>query len=346
MVDPQGLAGTPGVSKRMTKNPISNENLDFLLQADKPWVVYRTLLDLEGLSEKDKEVRLAKENLLSLPMVKTLIQEVNQWPGMSVNSHKSAGMLYHKLSFLVDLGITREDADFTQLILAMKKSKSKEGLFQLPMQISPHYGGTGEELFAWALCDAPLLLYAASKLGFEKQELEEGARYLASLHGENGWPCTVCKELGRFRGPGKKDDPCPYATLVMLKLLSLPAFSTEKNVVLLGLESLLDLWEQSKTKHPYLFYMGTDFRKLKAPFIWYDILHVLEVLSLNSEIFTDKRFIEMLALVNAKADEKGLFTPESIWTAYKGWDFCQKKVPSPWLTFLVYRINRRVYLYD
>jgi hypothetical protein len=88
--------------------------------------------------------------------------------------------------------------------------------------------------------------------------------------------------------------------------------------------------------------MGTDFRKLKVPFIWYDILHVLEVLSLYREVFLDKRFSEMLVSVNAKADEKGLFTPESIWTAYKGWDFGQKKLPSPWLTFLIYRLNRRV----
>jgi hypothetical protein len=323
-----------------------NENLDFLLRSDKPWVVYRTLLDLEGLKEKDKEVRSAKERMVSHPMVKTLIEEVNQWPGKVVNSHKSAGTLYHKLSFLVDLGITEEDADFSDFVSAMKKSISKEGLFQLPMQISPHYGGTGEELFAWALCDAPLLLYASSKLGFEKQELEKGVGYLASLHGEKGWPCTVCKELGTFRGPGKKDDPCPYATLVMLKLLSLPAFSTEKTVVSPGIESLLTLWEQSKTKHPYMFYMGTDFRKLKAPFVWYDILHVAEVLSHFSWVHDDARFVEMLVLINSKADEQGLYTPESIWTAWKGWDFGQKKLPSQWLTFLIYRINRRVILHD
>jgi hypothetical protein len=185
-------------------------------------------------------------------------------------------------------------------------------------------------------------LYAASKLGFEKLEIEKGVGYLASLNRENGWPCTVSKELGTFRGPGKKDDLCPYATLIMLKLLSLPVFSTEKTVSFFGIESLLNLWEQSKTKHPYMFYMGTDFRKLKAPFVWYDILHVLEVLSLYSEVFPDKRFSEMLATVNSKADDENLFTPESIWTAWKGWDFGQKKIPSLWLTFLVYRINRRV----
>jgi hypothetical protein len=92
--------------------------------------------------------------------------------------------------------------------------------------------------------------------------------------------------------------------------------------------------------------MGTDFRKLKAPFVWYDILHVAEVLSHFSWVHDDARFVEMLVLINSKADEQGLYTPESIWTAWKGWDFGQKKLPSQWLTFLIYRINRRVILHD
>ena len=28
-----------------------------------------------------------------------------------------------------------------------------------------------------------------------------------------------------------------------------------------------------------MFFMGTDFRKLKVPLVWYDLLHVLDVLS-------------------------------------------------------------------
>ena len=40
----------------------------------------------------------------------------------------------------------------------------------------------------------------------------------------------------------------------------------------------MDLWQNSREKHPYQFYMGTDFRKVKAPLVWYDILHVADVL--------------------------------------------------------------------
>jgi N-acetyl-anhydromuramyl-L-alanine amidase AmpD len=38
-----------------------------------------------------------------------------------------------------------------------------------------------------------------------------------------------------------------------------------------------------------MFFMGTDFRKLKAPFIWYDILHATEVLSWYTYARSDSR---------------------------------------------------------
>jgi hypothetical protein len=87
--------------------------------------------------------------------------------------------------------------------------------------------------------------------------------------------------------------------------------------------------------------MGTDFRKLKAPFVWYDILHVLDVLSQFSWLKGDARLVDMAGVVKSKADAEGRFTPESEWQPWRGWDFGQKKQPSRWLTFLVTRsLNR------
>ncbi len=167
-------------------------------------------------------------------------------------------------------------------------------------------------------------------------------KYLASIVHENGWHCVVSKELGKFRGPGRKDDPCPYATLAMLKMLS--QFDEWKNSkeTHVGAECLLGLWKKSLELHPYMFYMGTDFRKIEAPFVWYDILHVQEVLSQFSWLRNDSRMKEMTEIVRAKADNQGKYTPESEWKAWKDWDFGQKKQPSRWLTFLVLRMLRRV----
>jgi len=106
-------------------------------------------------------------------------------------------------------------------------------------------------------------------------------------------------------------------------------------------ETLLSLWDKSQEQHPYMFFMGTDFRKLKAPLFWYDILHVLDVLSHFKWVRKDKRFKAMLDVAVSKADNDGQFIPESIWTAWKDWDFGQKKVPSKGLTFYVQRILKR-----
>ncbi len=108
-----------------------------------------------------------------------------------------------------------------------------------------------------------------------------------------------------------------------------------------GAETLLGLWQDSLTRHPYIFYMGHDFRKLKAPFVWYDLLHVLEVLTQFPWLAGDERLREMIDVLAGKADAAGRFTPESVYQAWSGWDFGQKKAPSRWLTLLAHRILAR-----
>jgi hypothetical protein len=91
-----------------------------------------------------------------------------------------------------------------------------------------------------------------------------------------------------------------------------------------------------------MFGIGTDFRKLKYPFIWYDILHVVDVLGRFPFVHADSRFCEMVATITAQADEEGRYTASSVYRAWKGWSFADKKKPSPWLTFLVLRIQKRI----
>ena len=91
-----------------------------------------------------------------------------------------------------------------------------------------------------------------------------------------------------------------------------------------------------------MFYMGTDFRKLKAPLIWYDIIHLTDTLSNFKQAILDSRFKQMVKIIESKATQDDIFIPESEWKAWKEWDFGQKKIPSTWLTFLIYRIRLRL----
>jgi hypothetical protein len=307
-----------------------------------PFVEYRTRIDLLGQPESAPEVIDAKRRLGTDQKIQLLLQELQGWPGQVLNSHKSAGNSYHKLTFIADIGLTKDNPVVSTISAKVMVHQSEEGPFQLPTKISEHYGGSGNEICAWALCDAPILVYCLAKLGYAQEpKVQKAANFLIDLAHDNGYPCTVSKTLGNFRGPGRKDDPCPYATLVMLKMMTQFDNWRKSEEAHRGAECLLNLWQNSKTLHPYIFYMGTDFRKLKAPLVWYDILHVFDVLSQFEWLKSDPRLEDMANVVRSKADAEGKFTAESEWQAWRGWEFAQKKQPSRWLTFLAMRALRR-----
>ena len=319
-----------------------DEIIRWLLEGE-PWVEYRTRVDLLEQSENEAEVLRARREMTNHPKIQSLLEELTDWPRIVLNSHKSASQPFHKLSFIADLGLTKDDPPIDVIIRKVCEHTSDEGPFRLPTNVPKHFGGSGSDEWAWALCDAPTIIYSLVKFGLgNNEQVQKAVNYLAGLVRENGWPCTVSKELGKFRGPGRKNDPCPYATLVMLKMLSeLDAWRDSKEAHI-GAECLLTLWEKSRELHPYMFFMGTDFRKPKAPFIWYDIIHVLDVLSRFNWSTNDSRIREMVKIVESKATDEGKYVPESEWKAWKDWDFGQKKQPSRWLTFLVLRILKRM----
>ncbi len=316
--------------------------VEWLLEGD-AWIQYRTRVDLLGQAESDPQVCAVRKAMLADPKIQSLLAGLKDWPGAVLNSHKSASQPFHKLAFLADLGLNVSDAPVKAITKKVMAHQSAQGAFQLPTNIPTHFGGSGKDEWAWALCDAPILVSALVKMGLgDDKRVQTAIQYLDGLIRENGFPCAVSPELGKFRGPGRKDDPCPFATLAMLKLTSRVPELQEGKSAKIGAETLLSLWGESRERHPYMFFMGTDFRKLKAPLFWYDILHALDILSQFKWARKDRRFQDMLSVVKAKADDDGRFIPESIWTVWKDWDFSQKKIPSKGLTFFVERIEKRI----
>jgi hypothetical protein len=323
-------------------------HLEWLLDGE-PYIRYRTRLDLLGMPADHPDVRADREAMLADPLIQNLVAELQEWPGPVIASHKSARQHFHKLAFLTNLGLTARDAGMPPIIERVTALRSAEGPFALHMNISSAYGGTGRDELAWALCDTPLIQYALLKLGLgDDPRVADAGEYLMALgrtdeaRGLMGWPCAVSQSLGSWRGPGKKDDPCPFANLAMLKMAAQHPLWRETPQTRAGAETLLSLWVDSRTRHPYIFYMGDDFRKLKAPFIWYDLLHVLEVLTQLPWLKGDARLEDMLSVLMGKANAQGRFTAESVYQPWAGWEFGQKKAPSRWITLLAHRLlNRR-----
>jgi hypothetical protein len=69
---------------------------------------------------------------------------------------------------------------------------------------------------------------------------------------------------------------------------------------------------------------------------------VAGVLSKFTFVQNDPRFQEMIAILRDKQDKDGFFTPESVYLKLKEWDFGQKKMASPYLTYLCQRIFDRL----
>ena len=305
------------------------------------WLQYAARINI--LKESKERLADLKLQALSEPKIKAYLNDISDFHSILVSNHKNPDLPIHKLLFLLDIGF---DADVPEIQTAIDKimeNKDNNGIYQSLTNIPKHFGGSGEDIFGWCLCDAPLLLFALLKAGLDfEKHIKQGVDCLVNFHQDYGFPCIVSEEFGKFRGPGRKDDPCPYASLIMLKLLSAIPEYTESDTVKETAAALLSLWENSLDRHPYMFYMGTDFRKLKAPAMWYDIVSVVDVLSRVESIKSDTRFIEMASLIKSKQDSNGLFTPEAVFQKIKGWDFGQKKSSSPYLTYLCHRILERI----
>ena len=318
--------------------------INFILENGESWLKYATKVNI--LRESKESLSDLRQQALSNQKIKAYLNDVADYHSILVSNHKNPDLSIHKLLFLLEIGFDTDVPEIQTAVDKIMENKDGNGVYQSLTNIPKHFGGSGEDIFGWCLCDAPLLLLALLKAGVDyERHIKQGVDYLLTFHTDIGFPCTVSKEFGNFRGPGRKDDPCPYASLVMLKLMSAIPEYRESEFAVDTAKGLLTLWENSLERHPYMFYMGTDFRKLKAPAMWamwYDLVSVVDVLSHFEFIKSDARFVEMVEMIKSKQNNSGLYTPEAVYQKFKGWDFGQKKEPSPYLTYLCYQILSRL----
>ena len=312
-----------------------------LYERSEDWLKYAIHINLLH-TPKSEIIELRKSSLTDVK-IQGLLRNISDFHGVLVSNHKNPVLPIHSLLFLLDIGFDTDIPEIRFAIESILEHRDMNGVFLSMLNIPKHFGGTGIDAFGWCLCDAPLLLLALLKAGVDYQShLRNGIEYLVSLCRDNGFPCAVSPEIGKFHGPGKKSECCPYATLIMADLLSYIPEHNDSSTANASINSLLNLWENSLEQHPFMFYMGTDFRKLKAPSCWYDIVSLADVLSKYDRVRADLRFLKMINLIKTKQDSVGFFIPESMYLKLSGWDFSQKKAPSPYLTYLCLRIFERI----
>jgi hypothetical protein len=319
------------------------EIIQWLLRSDEPWTHYRTLIDLLDRPEDNSEVQASRAAMLAHPQVQAMIAETATWGERALKRHNDADYPIYKFTTLADFGLKASDPGLETGIERVLAHQSPEGAFQTVVNIPKRFGGSGEDAWTWLLCDSPTLLYSLLAMGLENDpRVRQAVTHLAGLVDENGWHCMASPDLGKFRGPGRKDDPCPVVNVYALKALAQVPAMLDSPATRTGAEMLLEHWACQGELKMYLFGIGTDFRKLKYPFVWYNVLHVVDVLSQLPFVHDDTRFREMVEAITSQADGQGRYTATSMYRAWKGWSFADKKTPSPWLTLLVLRILHRL----
>lgn len=314
----------------------------WLLTSPEPWTRYRTLVDLLDRSESDPDVIAARAEMLAHTQARGLIAAAATWGERPFTRHNDASHAIYALSTLADFGLRAEDPGMGEVVERVIARQSVQGAFQSLVNIPRAFGGSGEDQWTWMACDAPTLLYALLAMGLGADpRLKRAIEHLLWLATPDGWKCAAAPEVGKFRGPGRKADPCPIATVYALKALAMLPELRTSTAAHAGTEMLLRHWAAPRGQKYYLFGAGSDFRKLKYPFVWYDLLHVVEVLSRFPFVHADPRYLQMVAAITAQADGQGRYIASSMYQSWKGWSFADKKNPSPWLTFLAWRMVAR-----
>jgi hypothetical protein len=314
--------------------------LDPYLNSELPWVRWAAMAWIQRRPADDPECAVAHAEVMAHPLVQAQLAVVLEQPWLPMKNHRQAAHPIHRLALLVDLGLTVRDPQGHAIAQRLLAQQAPAGPLQLIAQIPKAFGGSGLPELQWAACDAPLLSACLATMGLaDDPALQRAAQHLVGLVRPSGWPCSTSPG---FRGPGRKADPCPYANLLALRALSrIPGLSGAPAAAH-GIEVLLGHWQRRSQRKLYLFGVGTDYAKPKYPLVWYDLLHVLEVLSRFAAARADARFLELLALLEAQADPAGRYKPTTVWMAYKGFDFAQKRAPSPTLELAFARIIGRV----
>lgn len=245
-------------------------------------------------------------------------------------AYTSTGNAFWDLFFLADIGLKVEDIHIRNEINDLFKLQQDDGTFILQ-------DGTKSGYF----CIPTIILASLAKMGYNNDPhiLRFIERIFETQRLDGGWHCA----LNRAKGKKLQDtESCPMDNLNILMLLG--QYDTYRNDTRLNgaIDLLLVHWKKRMDPwRPYGFGIGNDYLKLKYPAVKYGILRVLDVLSIYPFAIKSKEFNEMIELVMKKSPD-GRFFAESVSRSYSEFDFGQTKLPSRWITFLIYRIQKRI----
>ena len=325
----------------MMEVKVPKEALDWLLSAD-PWVRYLVTKYLIG--EDDEKIRL---ELLQDKRVEMLVNEISKenWFNPTWTYLRDSKMPIYNLWVLADMGV--KYFDFKEI----------ESAFDAILNNMAEFGGLKYKDYVEEplTCLHSVLLYPIVKMGYIDDRVKKAINaYFNAERFANGWMCTFRKYKGYLFKPtkdtelvkresflksmAKRNLPCSYTTANALLILTNWKGLKNENHIISSAKMLLNLWE--KRDRPYGFGIGSKFMKLRYPPIWYDIMEFLLIFSKIRQIQKDRRVIEIIKVIIAKADKYMRFKAESIYRRWT-WITGRRGEISPWITALTLTALKR-----
>jgi hypothetical protein len=326
------------------------EVVAWLVASDEPAARWTTLTALLGRPAGDPEVEAAHRSVLVDPGTRDLIGRLGDWdrPG-PLSGHDSAAYAPNLLSLLAAMGVRGgDDPVVDAMVDSMLRHRDGEGRFASPTINSR----IGPDLVLSALpCDNHIIVETLVRYGrcsdpAVRQALDRMAADMTATAQGNGWPCRASNN---FRGPGRKGDVCPQATLEALRTIARlpeelrPAGPAD---IAAAARTTLRVWTGRGAEKPYIFGHGLGFKTVKWPPFWYGAMWTLDAIGRFPDLWRDgadpqdRRAVAELAacLLAYNTDPDGRVTPRSCYRGFEAFSFGQKKRPSPFATASVYAV--------
>lgn len=317
--------------------------LPWILASDEPYARWAALRLVLERAHDDPAVISAHDQLLADPHVQWLADALPHQQGTAEDATRQAAFAPNRLGLLADMGVGPGDFEpVDRSIDALLELHDHGGLFA---DVDGHAGRPKPETGS-VLCDTiaitdVLLRFdraddvrvrsAVARITHDMQRTGQGI----------GWRCQPVVKEPLFSRQSRAVDACPQISLEGLRILSrLPAAERPRRW-LEAARTPLEAWRRSATERPCGFGHGFQFKSVRWPNFWYDVLSVLDAVGRFPELWSgprsraeDRRAIAELAacLIEYNMDPDGRVTPRRAYPGFERFSFGRKTGPSPFAT--------------
>lgn len=242
------------------------------------------------------------------PQVRSLIDEPDPWPpDQPLSRAYDPKDSIWKLITLADFGLSRDDKRIAAIASRVLSAQAPNGGFL--------HGGF-DHTKSWDarpyVCISHVMTYAMARFGYlDDPRVCQAYKHIAQWQrNDGGWHPNEKNLPGNDR---ENEPSCPFGTVNVLRAVIADPKQRSGPIAKRAAAFLLECWERREEPfRPVKFGIGSTWEKLQYPFVQYQMLKTMDVLSLIPSARRDARFIQMIDALRTKRTGDGKWIPEGV----------------------------------